>query len=217
MDRSLQVRSSHLLPRAVADAPNGYTPAAVDCPSERPRIRSASSLSPEETSWLRLRRNNTVEPMRRFLGRMNITDFDAPAYIERNRNNASALPNVGIAMSGGGWRALLNGAGAIAAFDDRMPNSTNTGQLGGLLQSATYLAGLSGGGWLVGSLFVNNFTTIRDLQASPEGSVWNFQRSVFQSPEGEGIINSAEYYNELKDAVNGKAAAGFNTSITDFW
>ncbi|KAI9885006.1 MAG: Lysophospholipase 1 [Watsoniomyces obsoletus] len=216
ISQSLQL-SSHLFPRAAADAPNGYAPAPVDCPSERPRIRSASSLSPEETNWLQLRRNNTIEPMRRFLGRMNITDFDAAAYLERNRNNASALPNVGIALSGGGWRALLNGAGAIAAFDDRTANATNRGQLGGLLQSATYLAGLSGGSWLVGSIFVNNFTTIRDLQNSPAGSVWNFERSVFQGPNGPSILNSVEYYGDLVDAVNNKTAAGFNTSITDFW
>ena len=36
---------------------------------------------------------------------------------------------------------MLNGAGVLEAFDSRTPKSTSTGQLGGLLQSATYLSG----------------------------------------------------------------------------
>lgn len=95
--------------RALPNAPNGYTPVADNCPSVRPTIRSASGLSRNETSWLELRRNKTVDPMRDFLGRINITGFDAGAYISDNAKNVSALPNIGIAVSGGGYRALLNG------------------------------------------------------------------------------------------------------------
>lgn len=47
--------------------------------------------------------------MREFLGRMNISGFDAGAYISNNAKNASALPNIAIAVSGGGYRALMNG------------------------------------------------------------------------------------------------------------
>jgi lysophospholipase len=121
--------------------------------------------------------------MREFLVRMNITGFDAGAYIDANSKNTSALPNIGIAVSGGGWRALMNGAGALAAYDSRTPNSTNTGQLGGLMQSATYLAGLSGGGWLVGSLFVNNFTSVQaivDTTPDESGSLWQFSNSILE-------------------------------------
>ena len=211
--------TSSLIPRAVSDAPSGgYAPALVDCPTDRPKVRDASSLSADETRWLDLRRNNTIDPLRQFLGRMNITDFDASAYIQANRNNASALPNVGIAFSGGGYRALMNGAGAMAAFDDRTPNATNTGQLGGLLQASNYVAGLSGGSWLVGSIFINNFTTIGALQASA-GSLWNFDRSIFDGPAKKGIslLNTAEYYGQIADAVTSKSLANFNTSITDYW
>ena len=95
--------------RALPNAPNGYTPEADDCPSIRPEIRSASKLSQNETSWLELRRNKTLDPMREFLGRMNISGFDAGAYISNNAKNVSALPNIAIAVSGGGYRALMNG------------------------------------------------------------------------------------------------------------
>ena len=124
-----------------------------------------------------------MEPLRDFLARMNITGFDARSYIDEHKNNISELPNIGIAASGGGYRALMNGAGALAAFDSRTPNSTNTGQLGGLLQSATYLAGLSGGGWLVGSIITNNFSSVQDLMDSTpdeSGGLWQFGRSILQ-------------------------------------
>ena len=206
--------------RALPNAPNGYTPALVECPpGNRPTVRSASTLSPNETSWVQKRRNNTIDPMKNLLTRLNITAFDAASYIQDDSKNASALPNIGIAISGGGYRALQNGAGALKAFDDRTENSTNTGQMGGLLQSATYLTGLSGGAWLVGSLFMNNFSTVGALQAETSGSVWEFGNSLLKGPAKGGIqlLDTAHYYSQLSDDVDGKQSAGFNITLTDYW
>lgn len=157
--------------------------------------------------------------MKDLLGRLNITGFNAASYINSNANNASALPNVAIAVSGGGYRALMNGGGALAAFDSRTDNSTNTGHLGGLLQSATYLGGLSGGGWLVGSFFLNNFTTVTALRDDTSSSVWEFGNSIFEGPAMQGIqiLNTAQYYGNIANEVAGKATSGFQTSITDYW
>ena len=141
--------------RALPNAPDGYTPQADDCPATRPRVRSATGLSGNETSWLKSRRSQIIDPMRDLLGRLNISGFDAGAYITNNAKNTTALPNLAIAFSGGGYRAMLNGAGALKAFDSREANGTNAGHLGGLLQASTYVAGLSGGSWLVGSIFVS--------------------------------------------------------------
>ena len=99
--------------------------------------------------------------MRDLLGRINIAGFDAGAYITNNAQNVTALPNIAIAFSGGGYRAMLNGAGALQAFDSREADSTTPGHLGGLLQASTYVAGLSGGSWLVGSIFVSNLCRAR--------------------------------------------------------
>lgn len=205
--------------RALPNAPDGYTPTTVGCSASRPTVRSATALSSNESSWLRTRRNNTLSAMREFFGRVNITDFDAVGYINRISSNTSNLPNIGIAVSGGGYRALMNGAGAIKAFDNRTVNSTSNGQLGGLLQSATYLAGLSGGAWLVGSIYLNNFSTISSLQTYDPGDVWQFQNSIFEGPDGDSIqiIDSATYYRDIYDAVSGKDDAGWQTSITDYW
>ncbi|RDW81347.1 lysophospholipase family protein [Aspergillus mulundensis] len=203
--------------RSFPNAPDGYTPANVTCPSNRPEIRLATELSPNETSWLRTRRNVTRDALRDFFGHVSVGNFDTVGYLDRIGSNSSNLPNIGIAVSGGGWRALMNGAGALKAFDSRTDNSTAEGQLGGLLQSATYLSGLSGGGWLVGSIYINNFTTISSLQSND--NVWQFQNSIFEGPDEGGIqiLDTAGYYRDLYDSVQGKNDAGFETSLTDYW
>ena len=91
--------------------------------------------------------------MRDLLLQLNIGGFDVNKYFRDNAGNSSVLPNIALAFSGGGYRACLNGAGAVQAFDSREPIA-KAGKLGGLLQSSTYIAGLSGGGWLVGSIYV---------------------------------------------------------------
>ncbi len=214
MDRSPALR------RALPNSPNGYTPAAITCPSgQRPSVRGASALGPDETAWLEKRRKSTIEPMRDLLTRLNISGFDVNNFIRNHANNASALPNIAISFSGGGYRALQNGAGSMAAFDSRTDNSTRPGHIGGLLQSATYVSGLSGGGWLTGSIFINNFTTVTALRDDNTGSVWDFSNSILAGPRQEGIqiFNTAQYYQHIEDAVSGKTGAGFKTTVTDYW
>ncbi|USP81587.1 hypothetical protein yc1106_08861 [Curvularia clavata] len=209
--------------RAAPQAPNGYAPAKVDCPSTRPSIRSANSLSNQETEWLKKRRPNTIEPMRAFLERVKIDGFDVSNYFNTHRDNTTALPNIALSFSGGGYRALLNGAGALAAFDNRTANSTSAGQLGGLLQAATYVSALSGGGWLIGSIYANNFTSVEAITSQGnDTSIWQFQNSLFEGPPTEGIqvLSTAQYFENLISTVNDKAdsnAGNFNTSITDLY
>ncbi|KAJ9165418.1 Lysophospholipase [Coniochaeta hoffmannii] len=109
----------------------------------------------------------------------------------------------------------MNGAGALAAFDDRTVNATGPGQLGGILQATTYLSALSGGSWLAGSLYLQNFTTVESIIDATEGflsQLWMFNQTILQGPE-----SNDQYYRQLYDAVNVKADAGYNTTITDFW
>lgn len=158
--------------------------------------------------------------MKELLARLAIPDFDSDAYIEQVRGNASELPNIGIAVSGGGYRALMNGGGFVAAADSRTVNSTNAGGIGGLLQSATYLAGLSGGGWLVGSMFTNNFSSVQALRdGTPSSNIWKFDNSIIEGPQEPGIsiLNTASYFADIAGQVNQKRDAGYNISITDYW
>jgi lysophospholipase len=204
--------------RAFPNSPSGgYAPAQVTCPENRPTIREATSLSENETAWLSVRRSETLPALTTWLSRMNISGFDAASYINGIKSNVSSLPNIGIAVSGGGYRALQNGAGFLAAADNRTDNSTNLGQIGGLLQATTYLAALSGGGWLIGSMYANNFSSVQALRDSQR--VWNFQDSIFEGPNDDHIqiLSTADYYSTVLNEVGGKRDAGFNTSITDYW
>lgn len=199
---------------------NGYAPASVDCPPIRPTIRKADGLSAQEVSWLQHRRKKTTKPLINWLKRASIADFDVSSYIKSLINDSIDIPNVAIAFSGGGYRSLMNGAGFLAAADSRTKDATNAGHIGGLLQSTTYMAGLSGGGWLVGSIYANNFSTVEKLQmGSSNSSVWQFQNSIFEGPDGQytRIIDTAEYIKTIKNNVQSKQKAGFNISVTDFW
>ncbi|KAJ5774089.1 hypothetical protein N7457_008985 [Penicillium paradoxum] len=207
------------VPRALPDAPDGYVPTSVTCPASRPIIRSAAKLSPNETEWLKGRREKTLSAMKDFFGHVKVGDLDVVGYLDKYSGNSSNLPNVGIAVSGGGYRALMNGAGAVKAFDSRTFNASTSGHLGGLLQSATYISGLSGGSWLLGSIYINNFTTIDDLQTHKDGAVWQFGNSIIEGPDTGGLqlLDSVGYYRDLAEATEGKKKAGFDTSLTDIW
>jgi lysophospholipase len=160
--------------------------------------------------------------MRELLMRLNITGFDVGKYIDDHRDNTTSLPNIGLAFSGGGYRAMLDGAGALSAFDSRTPGSTGAGQIGGLLQAATYIAGLSGGGWLVGSVYTNNFTSVQSIiDQNDNGDVWQLGTSILEGPKTGGlqILSTADYYKNLVDSVTSKqdAVGLFNVSLTDYW
>jgi lysophospholipase len=161
--------------------------------------------------------------MRAFLERVKIDGFDVGNYFNTHRDNTTALPNIAISFSGGGYRALLNGAGGLAAFDDRTAGSTNAGHLGGLLQASTYVSALSGGGWMIGSIYANNFTSVEAITSQGnDTSIWQFQNSLFEGPPTRGIqlLSTAQYFENLISTVNDKAdsdAGNFNTSITDLY
>ncbi|VVT54599.1 uncharacterized protein SAPINGB_P004156 [Magnusiomyces paraingens] len=189
---------------------NSYAPSYVDCPDSVDNfLRSASSLSDQEEEWITERKKQTDEALKTFLARINMTDIDTDSFLGTNTSLT-----IGLAFSGGGYRAMLTGAGEFAALDSRTPNSTNTGHLGGLVQSATYLSGLSGGSWLVGSIVLNNFSTIDNLQYND--NLWNLEHSIF-NPGGINVFSTASYFDKLADDVDDKRDAGFNTSLTDIW
>ncbi|KAH7232933.1 lysophospholipase catalytic domain-containing protein [Fusarium tricinctum] len=215
------IADAEALPRlerkGVSNAPHGYAPGEVPCPETKPVIRSATTLSTDETAWLELRGNKSITPLRDVLSRAEIGDIDTDAYLDDILKNGSALPRIGVAISGGGYRAMINGAGAIAAFDSRTTDSTGKGHLGGILQATTYLSGLSGGSWLVGSLYMQNFTTVESIISTSSGflsTLWQFDDSII---EGPADLSVTRYYRELYDDVNDKVEAGYNKSITDYW
>lgn len=152
--------------RAFSNAPNGYAPAEVKCP-DIPLLRDARNISAGEQEFLKKRHAVTDKALAQLLGRLGLKDFDVNGFL------SSYSPTVALAFSGGGYRAMLSGAGALKALDAREKGTDGPGGLGGLLQSSTYVAGLSGGSWLLGSVIVNNYTTISALQSRSD--VWDLK------------------------------------------
>ncbi|CAK7219867.1 Lysophospholipase 1 [Sporothrix curviconia] len=207
------LKSSGISHRSLPNAPNGYAPVQVECPSARPTLRSAATLSPEETAWLKARRAKTTSALLDFFGRIDIDGFDAVDYIQNSASadSTTSLPTIGIGISGGGLVACLNGGGVIKAFDNRTDGATGKGQLGGLLQSATYFSALSGGSWALGSIYINNFTTVSNLQEN----LWDFT-----SPEivlGPSDMAYKDFWGNITAQVKSKRDAGFITGDADFW
>lgn len=186
-----------------------YVPQETLCP-ENSVLREATALSDQEKAYIANRQQVTNENLSDFLSSVaNLTDFDADKFI----SGASKNITIGLAFSGGGYRAMLCGAGEVLALDNRFLELTTSG-LGGLLQSASYITGLSGGSWLVGTLVLNDWISVGDILSTD--TIWDLEDLIF-NPSGINLIETVSYYNELREAVSAKDDAGFDTSITDVW
>jgi putative meiotic phospholipase SPO1 len=95
-----------------------------------------------------------------FLERVSIPGFNVKKFFVSTKKPIT----LAIGISGGGYRAFLNGAGILAAFDDRSSNATNPGHLGGLLQGMSYIGAISGGSWALMSLVLSDFIPVEKLR-----------------------------------------------------
>ncbi|SCU80860.1 LADA_0B09912g1_1 [Lachancea dasiensis] len=205
-----------ILNEAVAWSPtNSYAPGNVSCADDVNLVREASGLSANETAWLKKRDAYTKDALKSFLDRAT-ENFTNSSFVDALWNSGKT-PKLGVGCSGGGYRAMLSGAGMLSALDNRTSGADKHG-LGGVLQSATYLAGLSGGNWLVGSLAWNNWTSVQDVidNRGQDDELWDISNSIL-NPGGINIFSSASRWDQISDAVEAKQHAGFNTSLTDIW
>ncbi|KAK6538524.1 Lysophospholipase 1 [Orbilia ellipsospora] len=182
----------------------GYGPFQVTSPAYPVAVRQGGDLGQEEAAWVNGRMKVANVALTEYLGRVGMKDFDHQAFMR------NYTPTVGMAFSGGGFRAMLSGAGMISGFDARTPRAMGPGGLGGLLQGTTYLAGLSGGGWLVGSMAVNNFPSVGQIQKSER--LWKLKHSIL-NPFGKGLNYIPGILTEVKE----KSDAGFDITLTDIW
>lgn len=89
------------------------------------RVRSGTDLCPEELAFLKLRKKRTTEALARYLN------------VSESEIDSRDVPTIAVCSSGGGLRALVAGA-----------SSYLSAQQAGLLDCATYTAGVSGSCWL---------------------------------------------------------------------
>ena len=188
----LALTSSALtLPQIV---PSGYAPILATCP-DRPLVRPATGLSSSESTYLKARKTNAATGLKAWLQKTNATF---------GTNN---LPTVALTSSGGGYRALLSGAGVIQGFDARDSDVGTSG----LYQGLTYQAGLSGGAWLLSSFAGNNYPTISSLKTN----LWKpaFQDSLLD-PD---FLLASTAYAEVTNDILAKQSAGSPPTLTDPW
>lgn len=205
------ILSALLAAPAVAWSPtDSYAPGHVQCPSNKSLVREANGLSANETEWVQKRHKVTDQNIRNFLKYNNsLSGLDVDAFID----SLNSSINIGLAFSGGGYRAMLAGAGELLALDNRTRGAFEQG-LGGLLQSTTYLVGLSGGNWLTGTISYNNFTSVQGIL---DGDlIWDLSEAIY-NPGGINIFKTALTFDSMADDIQAKEDAGFNASITDIW
>lgn len=194
------------------DDGQAYVPKETECPSFD-IVRNASGLYQSEKEYIQKRHEVTNENLVDFLDNVaQLTNFDAASFINKTKDTHNIT--IGLAFSGGGYRAMLCGAGEILALDNRYSDLVLKG-LGGLLQSSTYLTGLSGGSWLLGTLVLNDWISVADILEENSG-IWNLEDLIF-NPSGINVLDTVEYYTGLGQALVAKSDAGFDVSITDVW
>lgn len=166
---------------------------------------ASCGISSREMFYVEDRKQHTSKAMRTFFENSNV-DFDCNLYRD------SVL---GLAFSGGGYRAMLTGAGELAALDERTEGNSGKGHIGGLLQSSSYITGLSGGGWLLGSVYFRNFSTVENIVN--EEDIWDLQKPLFVAEQEQDLQSKLKLYWRLYKNVSWKKAHGYSVTITDLW
>ncbi|KAG5354428.1 Lysophospholipase 1 [Yarrowia sp. C11] len=184
----------------VAFVQASYTPTRGSCGGNTNLLREASGISPGEASYVASKQSKSDSAFQDYLKHVNIPGLDV---------NQSA--NIGLSFSGGGYRAMLAGAGEFSALDSRN-EIANT--MGGLLQASNYIVGCSGGGWLVGTIAMNNFPTIAEVRSNPD--LWELSDNVPELTNPRSWRAFGRYAGIVRDTL-GKRLAGFRISFTDEW
>jgi len=184
----------------------------------------SQSLSSSEASYVSKRKAHVLsQAWKTYLSNVLSTNASLPNYVSSILlGHCSETPTLGISTSGGGYRASIFGAGVLNALDGRNLSSASAG-IGGLLQAATYLSGLSGGSWLLTSLAQANFPTIQDLVFGPASPTvsnnswggWNADYDI-ETPNNNSAMVT-EYYIDLVEELRGKYDAGYLVTFADFW
>lgn len=116
---------------------DGYAPYNITCPTDVTWVRNATSVGTTEQEYVNQRASQLSAAWNTQISNVGL---QAPPR----------TPVVAMALSGGGYRAMISGAGQ--AFQ---PN-TSTGSAGDILGLSTYVSGLSGGSWAVGTYYAND-------------------------------------------------------------
>lgn len=210
-----------------------YPPRGVGCPQNSgnsPIIRNPdvldsngnSNLHLSEQAYIEKRWQKSNRAIRDFVARQNLQgmDLDSLFYDQGSKDKRNKI-NAAVAIPGGGYKAVMLGGGALQNMDGR--EKTSPGRLSGLLQGMSHMTGVSGGAWLVGSLYLNDFQPVSQLreipnQKSPMGvsnMAWKFDTDLSMpgSSTNQAMMNLVKF----KMDIMGKMASGFPVTLLDFY
>jgi lysophospholipase len=182
-------------PTIKARSPLNYAPQAAACPSQL--IRKASGLNSQEAAYIKGRTSSTRAALSKWL----------KSTGGKFSTDTSTYPTLAMASSGGGFRAMLTGAGVHQAMDIR--ETTVTSGLKGLYQSLTWESGLSGGSWLLSSIAGNNWPTISSIR----DNLWYKTLPLTPLIPGQPPFLLAD--GDITASIAAKTAAGYEPTIID--
>ncbi|RCK57915.1 Lysophospholipase 1 [Candida viswanathii] len=186
---------------------NGYAPGTVSCPGTQLTRSGSEGINSKEQAYIEARYTVAKQALSDFLNGANMKDFDVDSFL------SSSNPTIGLAVSGGGYRSMLTGAGQLSALDSRIQSDSPV--LAGILQASNYVAGLSGDAWLVGSLASNDFISVDEILS--EGNLWDISHSIISYYGLPHPIKQVEEWTDIALQVRSKSGAGFNVSMTDIY
>lgn len=193
-----------------------YSPYEANCPisnstflnsnlTQSGFIRDNFGISQEEYSWIAGRQVKTHENLIDFLDGLNMSDYSKVTFADYLGDLNQSTINIGLSFSGGGFRALLTGAGELSALDSR---SLNSSVLSGLLDSSAYISGLSGGSIMLSTLVNQNWTSVDEIIYG-NSTLWNMTGSPFPS--------SIPEFQKLLSEVQPKKINGYDISLVDIF
>ncbi|KAJ5655906.1 hypothetical protein N7507_007856 [Penicillium longicatenatum] len=190
------------------DDAKSYAPYYVDCPPDIQLVRQPRQISQAESEWVHGRKAIVTDSLVAYLARLNLADFNLTDYAQRIRRDSNYnVPVIAWATSGGGWRSAYTGIGGLQAIDERTPGSKEA-KVGGLFQSLTYMAGLSGGSWPTASTSFSDYAPIHEHVKEWHVDINRFDASNF--------TEYAAPVTAYLDTIAQKVEAGFNVSTADF-
>ncbi|BEJ13563.1 hypothetical protein CspHIS471_0307370 [Cutaneotrichosporon sp. HIS471] len=172
-----------------------FAPYTVPCPQDVTWIRSSiTGVSQSEKDYLAKRKPIIDQAFQNMMSKAGLS-------------TPPRTPVVALALSGGGYRAMINGLGMAQGLMSQSQESSNAGT-GGWMDATSYMAGLSGGSWATGSFMANGGMLPTDILQK----VLNLDSNLIFPADGK-----VSFYFNMISNVRAKAAEGFPTAITDYW
>ncbi|ODO05799.1 phospholipase B [Cryptococcus amylolentus CBS 6273] len=172
-----------------------YAPYKVDCPTNVTWVRNATTGLGDGEKAFQEARQELVQPA---IEKM---------MAARGLDNPPRTPIIGVALAGGGYRAMLTGLGGVMGMMNESTEAQDSGT-GGWLEGTSYWAGLSGGSWATGSFMANGGQLPTDLLTN----LWDMSSNLVFPDSGK-----LTFYPELYQETNAKSDQGFPIQITDIW